>query len=65
MQINIFIIDIEFSNKLFNYILNLIYIKYILISKSIKKQRNFVIIIYLKFRKSLKIYILFIFNIYV
>ncbi len=41
MQINIFITNIKFSNKLFNYILNLIYTKYILVSKKYKKAKFF------------------------
>ncbi len=65
MQINISIIDIKFLSRLFNYILDLVYTKYILILKKYKETKNFVIIIYLRFRKSLKIYILFIFSIYV
>ncbi len=65
MQINISIIDIEFLSRLFNYILDLVYTKYILVLKKYKKEKNLIIIVYLRFRKFLKIYILFIFNIYI
>ncbi len=40
MQINIFIIDIESLNKLFNYTLSLIYIKFISILKKRKKEKK-------------------------
>ncbi len=60
-----FIINIKFSSRLFNYILSSIYTKYILVLKKYKKKRNFVIIVRLKFREFSKIYILFIFNIYI
>ncbi len=40
MQINIFAIDIKFSNKLFNYILDLVYIKYILVLKKYKEAKK-------------------------
>jgi len=40
VQINIFVIDIKSSNKLFNYILNLIYIKYILALKKYKETKK-------------------------
>jgi len=57
------IIDIKLSNRIFIYILSLIYIKYILALKKRKEKKNLIIIMRLRFRKSLKIYILFIFNI--
>ncbi len=40
MQINIFIINIKSLSKLFNYILNLVYIKYMLILKKRKETKK-------------------------
>ncbi len=40
MQINILITNIEFLNRLFNYILDLIYTKYILVSKKCKEAKK-------------------------
>jgi len=39
-QINISVTDIEFSNRLFNYTLDLIYTKYILVLKKYKKAKK-------------------------
>ena len=41
MQINMSIINIKFLSRLFNYILSLIYTKYILVLKKYKKKNFF------------------------
>ncbi len=40
MQINIFVTNIEFSSRLFNYTLDLIYTKYILVLKKYKEAKK-------------------------
>ncbi len=41
MQINISITNIKFSSRLFNYILDLVYTKYILVLKKYKETKKF------------------------